>query len=209
MRQRRMNLWRIVSNGLVKENPVFRLLLGLCPLLAVTTALMNGFWMGVAVVFVLTCSNVIVSLFRNVIPPRIRIPCFIVIIATFVTVVQMTMNAYMPEMYEILGIFVPLIVVNCVILARAEAFASKNPVLSAAADGIGMGFGFTVALMILGAIREFLGTANLVINGQALFSAPLFEPAAIMIMPPGAFITMGVLLALLNVVSSRTNASAQ
>ncbi len=203
-----MSLWKIVINGLLKENPVFRLLLGLCPLLAVTTALMNGFWMGVAVIFVLTSSNIIVSLLRNVIAPRIRIPCFIVIIATFVTVVQMTMNAYLPEMYEILGIFVPLIVVNCVILARAEAFASKHPVLSAAADGIGMGVGFTVALMVLGGVREFFGTANLVINGQPLFAVPLFEPAIIMIMPPGAFITMGVLLALLNVIAGRGRANA-
>ncbi len=203
-----MNLWRILTNGVVKENPVFRLLLGLCPLLAVTTALMNGFWMGVAVIFVLTSSNIIVSMLRKVIAPRIRIPCFIVIIATFVTIVQMTMNAYLPDMYEILGIFVPLIVVNCVILARAEAFASKNPVVSAAVDGIGMGLGFTIALMVLGGVREFFGTANLVINGQPLFDAPLFEPALIMIMPPGAFITMGVLLALLNVMVNRGRSGA-
>ncbi len=203
-----MSLWKDFSNGLVRENPVFRLVLGLCPVLAVTTALMNGFWMGVAVIFVLTMSNVIVSMLRDFIPARIRIPCFIVVIATFVTIVQMTMNAYLPEMYEILGIFVPLIVVNCIILARAEAFASKNRVLNAAADGVGMGIGFTVALMVLGGIREFLGTGNLVINGRALFAGPLFEPAAVMIMPPGAFITMGILLGLLNVLSRRGRARA-
>ncbi|MEW6523772.1 MAG: electron transport complex subunit E [Bacillota bacterium] len=204
-----MNLWKDFSNGLVRENPVFRLVLGLCPVLAVTTALMNGFWMGVAVIFVLTCSNVIISVLRNFIPAHIRIPCFIVVIATFVTIVQMTMNAYLPEMYDILGIFVPLIVVNCIILARAEAFASKNRVLNAAADGIGMGIGFTVALMILGAIREFLGTGNLVLNGTALFGGPLFEPAVIMIMPPGAFITMGLVLGLLNAISNRSKARAK
>jgi electron transport complex protein RnfE len=203
-----VSLWKDFSNGLVRENPVFRLVLGLCPVLAVTTALMNGFWMGVAVIFVLTMSNVIVSMLRDFIPARIRIPCFIVVIATFVTIVQMTMNAYLPEMYEILGIFVPLIVVNCIILARAEAFASKNRVLNAAADGVGMGIGFTVALMVLGGIREFLGTGNLVINGRALFAGPLFEPAAVMIMPPGAFITMGILLGLLNVLSRRGRARA-
>lgn len=204
-----MKLWKDFANGLVRENPVFRLVLGLCPVLAVSTALMNGFWMGVAVIFVLTCSNVIISLLRNFIPGPIRIPCFIVVIATFVTIVQLTMNAYLPAMYDILGIFVPLIVVNCIILARAEAFASKRGVLSAAADGLGMGAGFTVALMILGAIREFLGTGDLVFNGRALLGRTWFEPAAVMIMPPGAFITMGLLLALLNVLGNRGKSRAK
>jgi len=204
-----VRLWEDFSNGLVRENPVFRMVLGLCPVLAVTTALMNGFWMGVAVIFVLTCSNVIISLLRNFIPGPIRIPCFIVVIATFVTIVQMTMNAYLPAMYDILGIFVPLIVVNCIILARAEAFASKRGVLSAAADGLGMGTGFTVALMILGAIREFLGTGDLVFNGRALLGRVWFEPAAIMILPPGAFITMGLVLALLNAMGNRGKSRAK
>ncbi|HAI21882.1 MAG TPA: electron transport complex subunit RsxE [Clostridiales bacterium UBA8153] len=204
-----MSLWKDFTNGLVRENPVFRLVLGLCPVLAVTTALMNGFWMGVAVLFVLTCSNVIISLLRNFIPGPIRIPCFIVVIATFVTIVQLTMNAYLPAMYDILGIFVPLIVVNCIILARAEAFASKRGVLSAAADGLGMGIGFTVALMILGGVREFLGTGDLVFNGRALLGRVWFEPAVVMIMPPGAFIAMGLVLALLNALGNRGKSRAK
>jgi len=204
-----VSLWKDFTNGLVRENPVFRLVLGLCPVLAVTTALMNGFWMGVAVLFVLTCSNVIISLLRNFIPGPIRIPCFIVVIATFVTIVQLTMNAYLPAMYDILGIFVPLIVVNCIILARAEAFASKRGVLSAAADGLGMGIGFTVALMILGGVREFLGTGDLVFNGRALLGRVWFEPAVVMIMPPGAFIAMGLVLALLNALGNRGKSRAK
>ena len=193
------------TNGIVRENPVFRLVLGLCPALAVTTAAENGFWMGMAVIFVLTCSNVIISLIRNVIPSKIRIPCFIVIIATFVTIVDLVMHAFLPDMYNILGIFIPLIVVNCVILARAEAFASQNSVLYAAVDGVGMGLGFTIAVMLVGAVREFLGTGNLVWMGRALFGAAGagFEPAIVMILPPGAFITLGLLLGLLNVVQAR------
>jgi Na+-translocating ferredoxin:NAD+ oxidoreductase subunit E len=197
-----------LSNGIVRENPVFRLVLGLCPTLAVTTAAENGFWMGLAVIFVLTCSNVIISLIRNVIPSKIRIPCFIVVIATFVTIVDLVMHAYMPDMYAILGIFIPLIVVNCIIMARAEAFASKNSVLLAAADGIGSGIGFTLAVMIIGAIREFLGTGNIVLMGTQLFgsSGLGFDPAIVMILPPGAFIPLGVLLGLLNSIQARSAA---
>ncbi len=196
---------KVLSNGLVRENPTFRLVLGLCPTLAVTTAAENGFWMGLAVIFVLTCSNVIIAALRSVIPSKIRIPCFIVVIAAFVTIVDLVMHAYMPEMYNILGIFIPLIVVNCIILARAEAFASKNSVALAAADGIGMGLGFTLAVMVIGAIREFLGTGNIVLMGTPLFGASGagFDPAIVMILPPGAFITLGALLGLLNWMQSR------
>lgn len=193
------------SNGLVRENPVFRLVLGLCPTLAVTTAAENGFWMGLAVIFVLTCSNVIIAAIRNVIPSKIRIPCFIVVIATFVTIVDLVMHAYLPDMYNILGIFIPLIVVNCIILARAEAFASKNSIPLAAADGIGMGLGFMLAVIIIGSIREFLGTGNIVLMGTPLLGASGagFDPAIVMILPPGAFITLGSLLGLLNWLQTR------
>jgi len=191
-------------NGILPENPVFRLLLGMCPVLAVTTAVANGFWMGMAVIFVLTCSNVIISAVRPFIPRQIRIPCFIVVIATFVTIVDLVMHAFLPGMYEILGIFIPLIVVNCIILARAEAFASRNPVPRAAADGLGMGVGFTVALVVIAAVRELLGTGNLVVAGRALFGAGLpIDPALVMILPPGAFITMGILLGALNLVGKK------
>lgn len=202
-------LWNDLTAGIVKENPVFRLVLGLCPTLAVTTALMNGFWMGMASTFVLTMSNIIVSLLRKVIPEKIRIPAYIVVIATFVTIVQMVMHAFLPDMYNILGIFVPLIVVNCIILARAESFAGKNPVLNAAADGIGMGLGYTIAVMLIGGIRELIGTANLVFFGKALFGAGLpFPPAVIMILPPGAFFTLGVLLAILNAMHQRSKSAS-
>jgi len=198
---------KVLSNGIVRENPTFRLVLGICPTLAVTTAAENGFWMGLAVIFVLTCSNVLVAALRNVIPSKIRIPCFIVIIATFVTIVDLVMHAYMPEMYNILGIFIPLIVVNCIILARAEAFASKNTVPLAAADGIGMGIGFTLAVILIGAIREFLGTGNIMVMGTALLGAGGvgFEPAIIMILPPGAFITYGLVLGALNSLQARAD----
>lgn len=199
-------LWRDLTNGLVRENPTFRLVLGLCPTLAVTTAAENGFWMGMAVIFVLTCSNVFISALRKVIPGKIRIPCFIVVIATFVTIVDLVMHAYLPEMYNILGIFIPLIVVNCIIMARAEAFASKNPILNAAADGVGMGLGFTIAVVLIGAIRELLGTGNIVVMGSALFGPGGLgsEPAIVMILPPGAFITLGLLLGLLNAAQQRS-----
>jgi electron transport complex protein RnfE len=183
------------------------LVLGICPTLAVTTAAENGFWMGLAVIFVLTFSNMLVAALRNVIPSKIRIPCFVVIIATFVTIVDLVMHAFMPEMYNILGIFIPLIVVNCIILARAEAFASKNTVPLAAADGIGMGIGFTLAVMLIGSIREFLGTGNIILMGRALLGAggAGFEPAIIMILPPGAFITYGLVLGALNSLQARAD----
>ncbi|MEW6244453.1 MAG: electron transport complex subunit E [Bacillota bacterium] len=199
-----IGLFRDFANGILKENPVFRLVLGMCPVLAVTAAVENGFWMGMAVIFVLTSSNLIIAILRHVIPEKIRIPCFIVVIATFVTMADLVMNAYLPAIHVKLGIFVPLIVVNCIILARAEAFASKRPILNSIADGLGMGIGFTLALLVISSVREILGTANLMIAGNPVFTGGLgFEPARVMVSPPGAFITMGVLLGLLNVATGR------
>jgi len=190
-----MKFIKTVFNGILEENPTFRLLLGMCPTLAVTTSMMNGIGMGLTTMLVLICSNVLISLLRNVIPDKIRIPCFVVIIAAFVTMVGMLLEAYLPSLYASLGLFIPLIVVNCIILGRAEAFASKNPVLLSAADGLGMGLGFTISLGTLGAIREILGAGSIL--GYSLFSAS-FEPALIMILPPGAFLTLGLLMGILN-----------
>ena len=185
----------VLLNGIIKENPTFRLVLGMCPTLAVTTAAVNGVAMGLAVVFVLAASNLVISLLRNFIPDKIRIPSYIVVIAAFVTIVGMLMEAFVTELYKALGLFIPLIVVNCIILARAESFASKNNPFYSLIDGIGMGLGFTIALTILGAIREILGAGT--IFGVPVFGQG-FEPAIIMILPPGAFITLGLLLAALN-----------
>jgi len=185
----------VLLNGIIKENPTFRLVLGMCPTLAVTTAAMNGLAMGLAVVFVLTLSNLVISLLRNFIPDKIRIPSFVVVIAAFVTIVGMLMEAFVPALYKALGLFIPLIVVNCIILARAESFASKNNPYYSIIDGLGMGLGFTIALTILGSIREIIGAGS--IFGIPLFGQG-FEPAVIMILPPGAFITLGLLLGLLN-----------
>jgi electron transport complex protein RnfE len=188
-------MWQVFKNGVLDENPTFKLVLGMCPTLAVTTAAANGVWMGLAVIFVLTMSNLVVSLIRDFIPDKIRIPCYVVVIASFVTIVDLLLKAYQPDMHAKLGIFIPLIVVNCIILARAEAFASKNPVLPSIVDGLGMGVGFTVALTLLGCIRELLG-AGTVFGIQVLPAA--FEPAIIMILPPGAFLTLGFLLGFFN-----------
>lgn len=180
----------------LRQAPPFRLVLGLCPSLAVTTAMENGFWMGLAVIFVLALSEVIISLMRKIIPDRVRIPVFIVVVAAFVTAVDMVMKAYLPAMHAILGIYIPLIVVNCIIMGRVEAFSAKNGPLLALADGVGVGAGFTVSLMAIGGIRELLGTANLVLFGHALFGGGLpFEPAVIMLMPPGGFFVLGFMLA--------------
>lgn len=190
-----MNLFDNFKKGLWRENAVFRLLLGLCPTLAVTTSAENGIGMGLATSFVLVCSNVVVSLLRKAIPAKVRIPAFIVIIASFVTVVQLCMEAYFYDLYKALGIFIPLIVVNCLILGRAEAYASKNPPLPAVVDGLGMGLGFTLALFALGAVRELFGSGALL--GYVVFGAG-FQPLLLMILPPGAFIAMGLLLAGMN-----------
>lgn len=190
-----MSLAKDFSKGIWKENAVFKLLLGMCPVLAVTTSAENGLGMGLATTFVLVNSNIVVALMRNFIPSGVRIPAFIIIIATFVTVVQLCMEAWVYDLYQALGIFIPLIVVNCLILGRAEAFASKNPVLSSVADGMGMGIGFTLALFILGAVREIFGAGAIL--GFSLFG-PSFQPIILMILPPGAFISLGLLLALMN-----------
>jgi electron transport complex protein RnfE len=194
-----MSLLENFKKGLWRENAVFRLLLGLCPTLAVTTSAENGLGMGLATTFVLVGSNIVVSLLRQVIPAKVRIPAFIVIIASFVTVVQLCMEAYFYDLYKALGIFIPLIVVNCVILGRAEAFASKNRLLPSMADGLGMGTGFTLALFVLGAVRELFGSGTLL--GYAVFGAG-YQPLILMILPPGAFIAMGLLLAAMNLIDA-------
>ncbi|MFW5858289.1 MAG: electron transport complex subunit RsxE [Planctomycetota bacterium] len=187
---------QVFSRGFLRENPVFVLLLGLCPALAVTTGLVNAIGMGLAATFVLVCSNLIVSLVRNVIPKEVRIPCFIVVIATFVTIVKMVMAAYFPALRDALGIFLPLIVVNCIILGRAEAFASQNPPLQSVIDGVGMGLGFTGALCVIGLMREVLGAWE-------LFGIPITEGGGeyamkVFILAPGGFLAMGLLLGLFN-----------
>jgi Na+-translocating ferredoxin:NAD+ oxidoreductase subunit E len=190
-----MSLGGEFSKGIWRENAVFKLLLGLCPALAVTTSAINGLGMGLATTFVLLCSNIVVSLLRKVIPGKVRIPAFIVIIASFVTVVQLGMEAWVYDLHKALGIFIPLIVVNCLILGRAEAFASKRPLTMAVVDGAGMGLGFTLALGVLGAVRELLGAGTFLdipLFGEA------FSPFLLMILPPGAFIALGLLLAAMN-----------
>jgi len=181
--------------GLWRENPAFRLLLGMCPTLAVTTSAVNGLGMGLATTFVLVCSNGAIAALRHLIPPQVRIPCFVVLIASFVTVVQLCMEAFVYGLYQALGIFIPLIVVNCIILGRAEAFAARNGPLPALADGVGMGVGFTLALFVLGAVREVLGTGALL--GLPLFGAG-YQPLLLLILPPGAFLALGLLLAAMN-----------
>ena len=181
-----------VLNGILRENPVFALVLGMCPTLATTTSAINGMSMGLATTFVLVCSNVVISLLKNLIPDKVRIPAFIVVIATFVTMVQLLMQAYLPAIYEVLGLFIPLIVVNCIVLGRAEAFAAKNTVGLSALDGLGMGLGFTLALTLIGAVRELLGTGNLF--GMNLYSETY--GMLIFVLAPGAFIVLGYLMAL-------------
>jgi electron transport complex protein RnfE len=190
-----VSLWREFTKGFVKENPLFRLVLGLCPSLAVTTAAINGVAMGLAATFVLVGSNVVISLMRGIIPKKVRIPVFIVVIASFVTIIDLTMNAYFHELHKVLGLFVPLIVVNCIILGRAEAFASRNGVLKSFLDGLGMGLGFTVSLIVLGAIREFLG-AGTIFGAKLLPSS--YDVAIVMLLPPGAFVALGFMLGIMN-----------
>ncbi|SKC64415.1 electron transport complex subunit RsxE [Maledivibacter halophilus] len=196
-----MNPFKNLSNGLFKENPTFFQLLGMCPTLAVTTSAKNGLGMGLASTAVLICSNLVISLIRKVVPSKIRIPIYIVVIATFVTMVGMVMEGYMPGLFNALGLFIPLIVVNCLILARAEAYASKNGPLDSLFDGLGMGLGFTWALGLLGAIRELLGAGS--IFGFTILGGA-YKPALIMILPPGAFLALGILLAINNVIKSRS-----
>ena len=181
-----------VLNGILRENPVFALVLGMCPTLATTTSAINGMSMGLATTFVLICSNVVISLLKNLIPDKVRIPAFIVVIATFVTMVQLLMQAYLPAIFEVLGLFIPLIVVNCIVLGRAEAFAAKNTVGLSALDGLGMGLGFTLALTLIGAVRELLGTGC--VFGLNLYSETY--GMLIFVLAPGAFIVLGYLMAL-------------
>lgn len=193
---------KYLTNGLIRENPSFVLVLGTCPALAVTTSGINGLGMGAATTFVLLCSNTIISLLKNLIPDKVRIAAFIVVIATFVTIVDLVMKAYIPDLYKALGIFIPLIVVNCIILGRAEAFAQKNSVWPALLDGLGMGLGFTLALTIMGSFREILG------NGS-IFNIRLLNESAstilLFVLPPGAFITYGLLIAIMNKIKTKLN----
>jgi electron transport complex protein RnfE len=188
-------------NGLIKENPTFVLTLGMCPTLAVTTSAINGIGMGLSSTVVLVMSNIMISLLRKIIPDGVRMPAFIVIVASFVTMVQFLMQGYVPGLYDSLGIYIPLIVVNCIILGRAEAYASKNPVLTSAFDGLGMGLGFTAAITILGAVRELIGGGTILSTGSsALVKIPesVFTPASIFILAPGAFFVLAMCIAVMN-----------
>ena len=189
-----MSNLKILMNGIITENPTVGLLLGMCPTLGTTSSAMNGMSMGLATMFVLICSNMVISALKNVIPDMVRIPGYIVVIATFVTVVQMCMEAFIPALYASLGLFIPLIVVNCIVLGRAEAFAAKNGVVASAFDGLGIGLGFTIALTLLGAIRELLGTGKLF----NLTIMPEQFGSLIFVLAPGAFIALGFLIAIVN-----------
>lgn len=193
-----MSYIKILTNGIIKDNPVFVLMLGMCPTLATTTSAINGMSMGLATMCVLICSNLVISLIKGLTPDKVRIPVFIVVIASFVTLVQMIMQAFVPAIYATLGLFIPLIVVNCIILGRAEAFASKNSPIASIFDGIGIGLGFTIGLTLIGMVREFFG------NGS-LFDCPLLPEVTNMllfVLPPGAFITLGLLIAIINKVKN-------
>ncbi len=190
-----MKLFKIFKNGLINENPVLVQVIGMCPTLAVTTSAINGLGMGLSTTAVLLCSNIVISLIRRLIPSKIRIPSFIVVIATFVTIVGMLLKAFLPSLDNALGLFIPLIVVNCLILARAESFASKNNIIESAVDGVSMGIGFSIALTVLGSIRELLGNGTLF--GLGILGSS-YQPALLFILPPGAFLTLGFLLAGIN-----------
>ena len=194
----------VFVNGIFNENPVFRLVLGTCPIIAVTTSVSNGIGMGLAATLVLLGSNLVISALRNFIPSKVRIPAYMVVISTFVTIIQLLMQAFVPALYEALGIFLPLIVVNCIILARAEAYAGKNAVMPSIADGIGMGVGFTLALVMIAAIREFFGTGS--IMGFQLMGAS-FEPVLLFILAPGGFLVFGLLLGIINAIVDKRKAS--
>ena len=200
MSEKKNNLGRVFMNGVLSENPTFRLVLGTCPTLAVTTSALNGLGMGAAATFVLLCSNIVISLQRNFIPSKVRIPAFITVICTVVTIIQLVMQAFLPALYESLGIFIPLIVVNCIILGRAEAFASKNPVVDSAVDGLGMGVGFTLALVLMGSVRELIGNGT--IFGTAVFGAA-YEPMLIAVLPAGGFLVFGLLLGIINAIGNK------
>ena len=206
---------RIVTNGILASNPVFRLVLGMCPTLAISTSAFNGLGMGVAATVVLVCSNALVSLLRKVIPDKVRIPAYVLIIATFVTLVEMLLRKFVPALYDALGIYLPLIVVNCIILARAEAFASTNKVGDSVLDGLGMGLGFTLALLLLGVIREFLGSGTFFVGsfGDADFGVTLGElpdyAMSVFVMPAGGFLTLGLVMAAINAISDKAAAKRE
>ena len=196
------SLGAIIKNGLLDENPTFRLVLGTCPTLAVTTSAMNGVGMGLAATFVLVFSNLVISLLRNLLPDNVRIPSFIVVISTFVSIVEMFMHAYLPSLYEELGLFIPLIVVNCIILARAEAFASKNGPVASICDGLGMGLGFTCALTLIGSIRELIGNGS-IFGFQIMTSG--YEPMLLILMPAGGFLMFGLILGIINAITAKAS----
>ena len=193
-----MKRFNILLKGIIRENPTFVLILGMCPTLGTTTSAINGAGMGIATMFVLIMSNIVISLIKNLIPDKVRIPAFIVVIASFVTVIQLLMEAYVPSLYETLGVFIPLIVVNCIILGRAEAFASKHNVLDSALDGLGIGLGFTLSLTVIGAVREILGSGSVFgykfIEGDGMIA---------FVLAPGAFLVLGYLMALFNKATAR------
>ncbi len=203
MPKEKKSFFQVFLNGLITENPTFVLMLGMCPTLGITTAASSGIGMGLATTAVLVCSNLFISLLRNVISEKIRIPAFIVVIASFVSIVEMLLKAYLPDLSQTLGVYIPLIVVNCIIFARAEAFAFKNPPLLSVADGLGMGLGFTFAITILSCIRELLGSGT--IFGAQIMPAS-YEPMAIMLKVPGGFITLGLLLILVNAIRKAASA---
>lgn len=194
-----------LTNGLLKENPTFVQLLGMCPTLAVTITAMNGIGMGLATTAVLVCSNIAISLIKSLVPSTVRIPVYVVVISTFVTIIGMLMEAYTQDLYASLGLFIPLIVVNCIILARAEAFASKNGILDSMLDGLGMGLGFTMSLTILGLVRELVGNGT--VFGYVLWTG--YNPAKFFVQPPGAFIMLGTLLALYNFFGAKARAKKE
>jgi electron transport complex protein RnfE len=193
-----MNKLQLITKGILKENPTFVLILGMCPTLATTTSAINGMGMGAATMAVLIMSNIVISLIKNIIPDKVRIPAFIVVIASFVTVIQLLMQAYLPSLYQSLGIFIPLIVVNCIILGRAEAFASKNGALDSALDGLGIGLGFTCSLTLIGAVRELLGSGA--IFGQSLISG---DGMLVFVLAPGGFLVLGYLMVLFNKLTAK------
>ena len=196
----KQDLKKIFFNGIITENPTFRLVLGMCPTLAVTTSVLNGLGMGLATAFVLVCSNLVISLLRNFIPSKVRIPAFIVVIASFVTIVQLVLNAFLPDLASSLGLFIPLIVVNCIIFARAEAFASKNGPLASMTDGLGRGLGFTVSLTLISAVRELIGSGTLL--GFPVLGAN-YPGVLLFVLAPGGYITLGLVMVAFNTVMGR------
>ena len=195
-----MNVLKVLKNGIIDENPTFIQVIGMCPTLAVTTSMENRIGMGLSTMAVLTCSNLVISLIRKFVPDQVRIPCFVVVIASFVTIIQMLLQAYLPELNASLGVYIPLIVVNCIILARAEAFACKNGVVASIFDGVGMGLGFTLALTLIGAIRELLGSGSIL--GMTVLP-DAFPKTILMILPPGAFFTLAFLIVVFNALRNK------